>query len=262
MTQVQDIDRHHRSYAAKWAVAAMSVDYPQTIGVCVRYKIWRSNKDKRLHLLCAEGAEAFEALPTAVRGMGPWTGGPEGAIDRLRLPFRVMLNQQGFTVVYAHVAQLELEMTLSLHAVPPANAECPQCNGDGHVPQHGGLRQRRAHGAAAAAGSRRWVDRSNDRKSHADLRSRQIRSRSPSRCRPIRLRGAVSGRCATIPENRRVPYREVVRGSRCRLAGADALMGQRLLELLGSLQTLATVASTWIEIVALQPRLSRRWPTA
>jgi hypothetical protein len=60
----------------------------------VRYKVWRSNKDKRLHLLCAEGAEAFEALPVAVRGMGPWTGGPEGAIDRLRLPFRVMLNQQ------------------------------------------------------------------------------------------------------------------------------------------------------------------------
>ena len=36
----------------------------------MRYKVWRSNKDKRLHLLCAEGAEAFEALPAAVRGMG------------------------------------------------------------------------------------------------------------------------------------------------------------------------------------------------
>src|SRR5215467_10558433 len=98
--------------------------YPQPIGVCVRYKVWRSNKDKRLHLLCAEGAEAFEALPGAVRGMGPWTGGPEGAIDRLRLPFRVMLNQQGFSVIYAHLAQLELEMTPgSLHAVQPANTE-------------------------------------------------------------------------------------------------------------------------------------------
>src|SRR5215831_12705240 len=70
----------------------------------------------------------------------------------------------------------------------------------------------------------------------------------------MHLRGAVSGRCATIPENRRAPYREVVRGSRCRLAGVDASMGQRLLDLLGSLQTLATVASTWIEIVALQPK--------
>src|SRR5215510_13544162 len=74
----------------------------------------------------------------------------------------------------------------------------------------------------------------------------------------MHLRGAVSGRCATIPENRRAPYREVVRGSRCRLAEVDASMGQRLLDLLGSLQTLATVASLWIEIVALQPRLSWR----
>jgi len=66
----------------------------------------------------------------------------------------VMLNQQGFTVVYAHVAQLELEMTPgSLHAVQPANAECPQCHGDGHVPQHGGLRRRPAHGATVAVGS-------------------------------------------------------------------------------------------------------------
>jgi hypothetical protein len=51
-----------------------------------------------------------------------------------------------------------------------------------------------------------------------------------------------------------VLYREVVRGSRCRLAGVDASMGQRLLDLLGSLQTLATVASIWIEIVALEPK--------
>ena len=29
----------------------------------MRYKVWRSNKDKELHLLCAEGAEAFNALP-------------------------------------------------------------------------------------------------------------------------------------------------------------------------------------------------------
>src|SRR5262245_59594899 len=59
----------------------------------------------------------------------------------------------------------------------------------------------------------------------------------------MHLRGAVSDRCATIPENRRAPYREVVDGSRCRLAGVDASMGQRLLDVLGSLQTLATVAS-------------------
>ena len=126
----------------------------RSIGVRVRYKVWRSNKDKRLHLLCAEGAEAFEALPAAVRGMGPWTGGPEGAIDRLRLPFRVMLTQQGFVVVYAPVAQLELEMTPgALHGAQPANTECPQCHGDGHVPQHGGLRQK----TCPRCNGREWV---------------------------------------------------------------------------------------------------------
>jgi hypothetical protein len=33
---------------------------------CVRYKVWRSNKDKSLHLLCGEGSEVFNALPVAV----------------------------------------------------------------------------------------------------------------------------------------------------------------------------------------------------
>src|SRR5215813_209489 len=77
----------------------------------------------------------------------------------------------------------------------------------------------------------------------------------------MHLRGAVSGRCATIPQNRTAPYREVVRGSRCRLAGVDASMGQRLLDLLSSLQTRAIVASIWIGIVACSPRLTWR-PTA
>jgi hypothetical protein len=54
----------------------------------VRYRCWRSNKDKELHLLCREGADAFEALPNLVRNLGPWTGSKEGNIDRLRLPRR------------------------------------------------------------------------------------------------------------------------------------------------------------------------------
>jgi hypothetical protein len=32
----------------------------------MRYKVWRPNKDKSLHLLCREGAEAFEVLPSVV----------------------------------------------------------------------------------------------------------------------------------------------------------------------------------------------------
>ena len=73
----------------------------------MRYKVWRSNKDKELHLLCAEGVDAFEALPTAIRNLGPWTGSKEGEVDRLRLPYRSMLTEQGFTIVYAHKLNLE-----------------------------------------------------------------------------------------------------------------------------------------------------------
>jgi hypothetical protein len=50
----------------------------------VRYKLWRSNKDKSLHVLCREGSGAFEALASVVKHMGPWTGGREGAVDQLR----------------------------------------------------------------------------------------------------------------------------------------------------------------------------------
>ena len=74
-------------------------------GFCVRYKVWRSNKDKELHLLCAESAGAFNALPTAIRHLGPWTGSKEGEIGGLRLAYRVMLVEQGFAVIYEHVSQ-------------------------------------------------------------------------------------------------------------------------------------------------------------
>ena len=76
----------------------------------MRYKCWRSRKDTHLHLMCAEGSEGFEALPVAIRNLGPWTGGPEGDVERLRLPYRAMLGEQGFVVIHAHVSKLDLEM--------------------------------------------------------------------------------------------------------------------------------------------------------
>ena len=110
------------------------------IGVRVRYKTWRSRKDTSLHVLCVEGSQAFESLPVAIRNLGPWTGGPEGEVDRLRLPYRALLGEQGFAIIYQHVSKLDLETT-SLRA-PTANIECPMCKGSGHLPMHGGLRQK------------------------------------------------------------------------------------------------------------------------
>jgi hypothetical protein len=94
--------------ALEAATAAMRVP--------VAYKVCRSNKDKRLHFLCAEGSEAFESLLVAIRNLGPWTGGFEGDIDRLRLPNRTLLNEQKFVVIHTHVSQLQLE-AVSAHAL-------------------------------------------------------------------------------------------------------------------------------------------------
>jgi hypothetical protein len=106
----------------------------------VRYKVWRSNKDEELHLLCAEGGEALEAVPTTIRNLGPWTESKEGEVDRLRLPYRSMLTEQGFTIVYAHISKLNLEAPTGPQMLR-GQAECPDCKGSGEVDQHGRLRK-------------------------------------------------------------------------------------------------------------------------
>ena len=119
----------------------------------MRYKIWRSRKDTHLHLRCAEGSEAFESLPVAVRNLGPWTGGSEGELDRLRLPYRILLNEQKFVVIHAHISQLQLEAARA-RKLHPANTDCPECKGKGEVPHMADYGRRRARAAMAAVGSR------------------------------------------------------------------------------------------------------------
>jgi hypothetical protein len=74
-----------------------------------RYKCWCSRSDPELHLVCAEGKEAFEQLPVHIRNLGPWAGGKEGAITDLRLPYRLLIAEQQFVVLHRHVSQLDLE---------------------------------------------------------------------------------------------------------------------------------------------------------
>src|SRR5262245_46115758 len=85
----------------------------------MRYRVWQSRKDSSLHLLSAEGSAALESLPAAIQNLGPWTGGAEGDVHRLRLPYRVMLGEQGFAIISAHVSQLQLENVTSVHALHP-----------------------------------------------------------------------------------------------------------------------------------------------
>src|SRR6516225_8422064 len=46
-------------------------------------------------------------------------------------PTARLLTEQGFVVVYAPVAQLQLEAIGGTHALHPANTDCPQCKGTG-----------------------------------------------------------------------------------------------------------------------------------
>jgi hypothetical protein len=61
--------------------------------VRVRYKVWRSNKDKEVHVLCAQGADAFEASPSVMR-ITVQRVGRAGEVDRPWLPYRSMLVQR------------------------------------------------------------------------------------------------------------------------------------------------------------------------
>jgi len=49
--------------------------------------------------------------------LGPWQGGPEGELNRLRLPYRVLLNEQKFVVIHARVSERKLE-NATVHALP------------------------------------------------------------------------------------------------------------------------------------------------
>jgi hypothetical protein len=80
--------------------------------------------------------------------------GPEGEIAKLRLPYRILLNEQKFVVVHAHIPQLQLEAT-RIQELHPANTNCPECKGKGEVPQHGGLRQKTCPRCGGRAGSMR-----------------------------------------------------------------------------------------------------------
>lgn len=47
----------------------------------LRFKAWRSNTDKSLHIIAME--EQFETLPQIIRRLGPWAGSYEGEVTEL-----------------------------------------------------------------------------------------------------------------------------------------------------------------------------------
>jgi hypothetical protein len=58
-------------------------------------------------------------LPAEIRQLGPWSGGAEGEVDRLRRPLRLLLAEQGFVLLHCHVSKLQLEAA-TMHTLHPA----------------------------------------------------------------------------------------------------------------------------------------------
>jgi hypothetical protein len=73
------------------------------------------------------GGLRVPAGPDPIRNLGPWTGGTEGEVERLRLPYRALLGEQGFVLLYCHVSQLQLEAANVRGLHNTANTECLQC---------------------------------------------------------------------------------------------------------------------------------------
>lgn len=64
----------------------------------MRYKTWRSRQDNSINIICWDGE--FERVPLQIRHLGPWVGSKEGEAERLKAPYRLLLAEQGFLLVY------------------------------------------------------------------------------------------------------------------------------------------------------------------
>ena len=77
----------------------------------MRYKIIRSVSDKQLHIIFEEGPtpinalvtilDPFQRVPQQLRALGPWQGHSGGNIQDLKAHYRLLLVEQGFTLIYS-----------------------------------------------------------------------------------------------------------------------------------------------------------------
>ena len=85
----------------------------------MRYKVWRSHSDPDKNLMVltlwddargpAPEGNWTALVPRQVRGLGPWVGGLEGRLSRLRPLYRQMIRQHGFVVLNCRPSKLDLE---------------------------------------------------------------------------------------------------------------------------------------------------------
>ena len=83
--------------------------------LAMRYNIIRSVSDKHLHLIFedvhpqANGTDPFERVPQQLRALGPWQGLSTGTIQNLKPHYRLILAEQGFTLIYSHMSSFSPE---------------------------------------------------------------------------------------------------------------------------------------------------------
>lgn len=73
----------------------------------MRYQLSRSGTDRSIHVICREGE--YYTLPHAILHLGPWQGGGEGDIERLKPAYRALLSEQGFVLVCRHLLEFAPE---------------------------------------------------------------------------------------------------------------------------------------------------------
>ena len=77
----------------------------------MRYQIVRSVRDKKIHVICADGS--FDALPDDIRKLGPWQSLTRGEIDHLKTHYRLQLAEQGFVLVHQSMGTFSPEPSQS-----------------------------------------------------------------------------------------------------------------------------------------------------
>ena len=69
----------------------------------------------KFFVLWLDGAEAVEDLPSSVWHLGPWSGSREGDVERLRVPLRLLLKENGVVILYDQ--HPERDAVASVHAL-------------------------------------------------------------------------------------------------------------------------------------------------
>ncbi len=74
----------------------------------MRYQTLRSVSDNHVFVVCHDG-DFYEDVPEEVRKQGPWQGGRQGEIERLKPEYRLALARDSYVLVKCELAVFKPE---------------------------------------------------------------------------------------------------------------------------------------------------------